>query len=327
MRYSIQPRSANGINAGTKAVKDASSILNKNGYHPFFVGSNYNGNHIYRLLILIYDLTRFFIKAKKDDVFFIQWPYYNYLMPIFYTIVKTRCKKVQLLAHDINSIRNLSSGKWDLRFLKLAELIIVHSEAMKDYLVGMGVDANKMKILSTFDYLTGDKIVLKRHNSNIIAYAGNLEKSLFLQKLSNKNLSIVINCYGKKHKRLSNDLVYKGSFKPENVSAIEGAWGLVWDGDSMDGCKGVYGNYLKFNSPHKLSLYIVAEIPIIIWKEAALAQYVIEKQIGITISSLDEIYSKISSVDSEKYESFIVNLKKESEELRAGQHLQRCLKE
>lgn len=326
MKYSIQPRSVEGFHAGTKAVKDVSKILNEENYNPFFVGSNYNGNHLYRLIILVYDLIRLYIKAKKDDVFFIQWPYYNYLMPVFYWVVKKRCRRIQLLAHDINSLRNGFHGSWDFDFFRLSEVIIVHSDTMKDYLKNNGIDNNKIWVLTSFDYLTNDKISVCRKNSAEIAYAGNLRKSTFLHKINTLDSCIKINCYGKKVSNLPSGLNYVCAFSPENVSVLEGAWGLVWDGESLDSCTGTFGDYLKYNAPHKLSLYIVAEMPVIIWKESALAEYVESKGIGILISSIYEIENRIHRISDEDYSQMIQNVRKESQVLRNGGHLRNILK-
>ena len=325
MKYSIQPRSARGINAGTKAVKDTSSILNQSGYIPFLVGSNYNGNHLYRAFILLYDLFRLFLKATKEDVYFIQWPYYNYFMPLFYWVVKKKCKRIQLLVHDINSLRPEAHGKWDFVFFRMSELIIVHSNAMKEYLLSNDIPENKIRVLTSFDYLTEDKITAKRTNSNEIVYAGNLKKSHFLKQISVGDFNLVINCYGKKVGGLGKGLMYKNVFAPENVSILEGSWGLVWDGDSLDGCIGEFGDYMKYNAPHKLSLYIVAELPVIIWEQSAMANYVLEKGLGITISSIREIEKKINCISDENYKKIVSNVKVEAENLRSGNHLKKCL--
>ena len=41
------------------------------------------------------------------------------------------------------------------------------------------------------------------------------------------------------------ELKYKATYK------MEGSFGLVWDGTSKDTCIGGFGEYLKFNNPHK----------------------------------------------------------------------------
>ena len=325
MRYSIQPRTAEGINAGTKAVKDVSEILNNEGYRPFYVGSNYNGNHLYRFYILVYDLCRLLIEAKKEDIFFIQWPYYNYLMLFFYLVVKCKCRKIQILAHDINSLRNERHSFWDFKFFRMAQLIIVHSEAMKKYLVQEGIETKVIRILTCFDYLTEDKIEKTRNKSKEIVYAGNLKKSKFLKQIQDKSLNLNINCYGKRCGKLGKGLTYKGSFKPEKVSMLDGGWGLVWDGDSLDGCVGEFGNYLQYNAPHKLSLYIVSELPIIIWNKSAMAEYVEKKGLGFTISSIREIHDKINNISEVEYQNMLIKVKKEAITLRTGGHLKKCL--
>ena len=56
-----------------------------------------------------------------------------------------------------------------------------------------------------------------------------------------------------------------GSFLPDELpSALEGSFGLVWDGDSSKTCSGVFGEYLRYNNSHKASLYLASGFPIIV---------------------------------------------------------------
>mgnify|MGYP007079152982 FL=1 len=59
----------------------------------------------------------------------------------------------------------------------------------------------------------------------------------------------------------------------ELIATAEGDFGLVWDGFSVDACTGNFGEYLKYNNPHKTSLYIRCELPVIIWDQAALSDF------------------------------------------------------
>ena len=191
---------------------------------------------------------------------------------------------------------------------------------MKQQLIKQGVPDSKLSILTTFDYLTDDKFCRRTYSNNVV-YAGNLKKSTFLQKIPRDCFGINFNCYGLPTGIIPEYLTYKGSFSPDNVSVIEGSWGLVWDGDSNTTCSGSYGEYLKINSPHKTSLYIVAGLPIIIWKYAALAQYVVRNNLGITIESLDDIPNAIANISNEAYQSMLMALEKEAEILKSGGHL------
>lgn len=63
-------------------------------------------------------------------------------------------------------------------------------------------------------------------------------------------------------------MIWHGSFKPEeSPEHLQG----VWDGDSVDTCAGNTGAYLRYNNPHKTSLYLACGMPVIVWKEAAIA--------------------------------------------------------
>ena len=66
---------------------------------------------------------------------------------------------------------------------------------------------------------------------------------------------------------------------------------------------------MKYNNPHKLSLYIAAGIPVIVWKQAAVAKFVQDHNIGLTVNSLKEISDKIDKLTKEEYESFLLNIR------------------
>ena len=109
------------------------------------------------------------------------------------------------------------------------------------------------------------------------------------------------------------------------MAKLEGSWGLVWDGNSAKTCSGVYGEYLRYNSPHKMSMYLASGLPLIVWNESALASYVDEKGIGIAINSIDQIPDAIKNVSVEQYSGFIHNVQKVGYELRKGLHLKNAI--
>ena len=83
---------------------------------------------------------------------------------------------------------------------------------------------------------------------------------------------------------------YKGAFLPNEIpSKLEGSFGLVWDGDSTDGCNGASGDYIRYNNPHKLSLYISSCLPVIVWSQAAIADFVRQHNIGFCVDKLIDI--------------------------------------
>ncbi|MCT0193282.1 hypothetical protein EFM10_09625, partial [Lactobacillus helveticus] len=80
------------------------------------------------------------------------------------------------------------------------------------------------------------------------------------------------------------------------------------------------GNYLRYNDPHKLSLYLASGIPVIIWKKAAEAKFVEENKVGITVDSLEELPEIFKSLDATQYELFAQNVEKIAKKLVNGQY-------
>lgn len=72
---------------------------------------------------------------------------------------------------------------------------------------------------------------------------------------------------------------------------------------------GTFGQYLKLNNPHKTSLYLASGIPVIIWKEAALASFIVENNLGFAVDKLSEINEKLSQISDEQYKIMANNVK------------------
>jgi len=104
-------------------------------------------------------------------------------------------------------------------------------------------------------------------------------------------------------------------------------FGLVWDGESTAACTGNFGEYLKINNPHKTSLYIRCNCPLIIWEEAALAAFVSENKIGLCIRSLEELETVLSAVSPESYNEMVENIRKIDRKIAAGYYLSNALEE
>ena len=208
------------------------------------------------------------------------------------------------LVHDIDGWRSSSkSDEWK-RILNHAEALIVHNQKMLERLRMEGVMHPYMVNLELFDYLTDAQISVKSFQKSVV-FAGNLGKSQFLQSWMECVRNYDIDLYGvglKSRSSLPGRVRYHGGYAPEVLPcAIDGGFGLVWDGGSIDTCSGVMGGYMRWNNPHKLSLYIATGIPVIVWKESAVADLVAKYDIGYCISSLDEINHIMDRIDDQRY--------------------------
>lgn len=219
--------------------------------------------------------------------------------------------------HDKNETQKL-----EVSFFNAADAVIVHNDVMKKKLANDGV-TTPMVSLGVFDYLYDGKSAEITQDDKIrLVFAGNLspEKSGFIYQYK-PDERVAFNLYGTKPDSLSSSFDYKGSFPPDDlIENIAGNYGLVWDGPSADTCTGSFGNYLRYNDPHKLSLYLAAGLPVVVWDEAALASFVTEAGIGKTISNLGQL-ADLPGVNTEEYKTMRNQVLKYSANVRSGEYL------
>ena len=100
----------------------------------------------------------------------------------------------------------------------------------------------------------------------------------------------------------SPNVTYQGSFSVDEIpKKLNKGFGLVWNGDSIDTCSGNFGKYLKYNNPHKLSLYLSCGLPVVIWKQAAQAEFVKKYNVGICVENLKEAEDIIDNMNGKDY--------------------------
>ena len=163
-----------------------------------------------------------------------------------------------------------------------------------------------------------------------VAFAGNLsaEKSAFLYKLPPLlNDTVLLKLYGNGYCEIkSNHVQYNGVFSAQKLpAALDTNFGLVWDGYSTETCEGSYGLYLALNNPHKVSLYLAAGIPIIIWSGAALADFIVGNGLGISIASLMELSRTLADITQSDYQTMRINAQNESKKIRTGYYFHRVM--
>lgn len=227
-------------------------------------------------------------------------------------------------------IKRSASKRTEAILFNVSDAVVVHNDVMKRRLMGAGFDGNKMFPVGVMDYLRDD--LLQTDTSGRIGkekpviYAGHLtsEKSTFEYKLPQ---GFRCNLYGPDYTGpVNGDVQYKGVYDPvELMDIMEGSFGLVWEGDSVDGCTGAYGDYLTFNNPHKIALYLASGIPVIVWKGAAMADFVRNEKCGLTADSLREVPGLISSLDESQYEEMRNNACRVGNDMRKGVHIRNAV--
>lgn len=319
--------------AGSKARNDAAGILQEHGFRAIVVHHSEQKGIIDKLgmsFATLADWGRICRTVGQGDMLLIQYPLAMYprvsrLAVPFVRRLKRKQVRVVLLVHDIESLRDLHF-KSERQFFDAADEVIVHNQRMLGYLLDKGYRFRHCYILGLFDYLVPEFDPTEERNRNEIAIAGNLrpDKCGFTECLEDIPGNLSFHLYGPNYagRQKSAKLQYKGEYTPEELPGIlhEG-WGLVWDGDSVSECRGASGKYLRFNSPHKLSLYLASGMPVIVWDQAAVAEYVAQNRIGIVISGLQELSDKIKGLTAGEYEELRDNAERLGGRLRKGASL------
>lgn len=280
---------------------------------------------------------------EQGDRLFIQFPLQQHSVFLDFVLKRLIRRGVEIITviHDLESIRVIKRDdisffksfilkKEETFFLKWSSNLIVHNNPMKNFLIKKGISSSKLIPLQIFDYLIpgyDTRTIEKRFNQmQPIIIAGTLRphKADYVYHLPT-NLNFNLYGAGYVEKNLPN-ISYKGVFHPNELPYhLEGSFGLVWDGNSTQTCSGIYGNYLKINSPHKLSLYLAAGIPVIVWKGAAQADFVRKNGCGLIIDSLLNIREITEVVSKTDYLLMQTQAIRIGNKLRKGVYLQKSL--
>lgn len=328
--------------AGGKAPTDVRDILSELGYyivsiHPYNgeIGSHTQKWTFKRMEEEWEDCCN---TVLENSVLLLQYPFcqeQKIRNKILYRMKNEKNVQIIVFVHDVESLRKIFLDSYqiiDFEFiLQIADVFIVHNQKMLDYFIQLGIDRKRLVNLQIFDYLC-EKTLKKRKFDKSITIAGNLQtlKSPYigkLQKLAPLNIHLYGPNYDKAKEGMSN-IIYHGSFPSGQIpQKLEGGFGVVWDGDSLDGCSGPTGEYLRYNNPHKLSLYLAAGLPVIIWKEAAEATFVEEYGIGFTVDSLFEIQKILDNMNEKKYVEYQKAVIDISEKLLKGEYTKHAIRQ
>lgn len=332
------------FNAGNKARSDALKILLANGYShiPLF----YNGKAKPMVLLQIAKaLLQVILRADRNSTVFIQYPYApdvvnTYLIRVLHYSAKIKGFKLAVLIHDINALRSSLHGtvegektlRRESNRLALCDHVICHNQAMIDQLKDVcPLMAKKCIGLEIFDYLYCKDVheIKYWEGKPKVVVAGNLSKAKcgYIYNLNKiHNADFYLYGVGFREESATENVTFKGAFPPDQlIEHLVGHFGLVWDGSTTETCSGSYGNYLRYNDPHKFSLYMAAGLPAIVWKESALAQFVISNNIGIAVDSLLQLDTCLNDISKDDYQKMLSNVLAIREKVVNGRFLSKAI--
>ena len=349
--------------AGNKAKTDIERTLQGMGARNLGLRTTFYDNKVVAFLLNLVGIVKMLFCIRKGDKLVLQYPVKKYFSFIC-RVAHWRKAKIIVVIHDLMSLhRKRITLETELSRLSKGDVIIASNEKMQEWLAAQGLQ-RPMTALGLFDYLeTLPQPLPCREGSNYsqdskakentvckvssplptreglgespfsLIYAGALvmRKNSYLLELANKAEHFDLHIYGNADglpgiEKAPHAVCYPFTPADEFIRNADGDFGLVWDGDSLETCQGDFGEYLRYNSPHKVSFYLRAGLPVIIWRKAAVASIIEQEGIGITISSIAELEQRLQTLTTEDLERMRNNVARVSQRLASGQYFQEALR-
>lgn len=330
--FFIQEHLQEKVFHGSIGYVDAEKTLLRNEATPVFFPYHYDFSFKAKCGRLLH-LLKLFFTMPAGSILIFQYPLYARMNRFLLRLLRYR-KNIRPICFicDINGLKQADQVllQQEIAFFQRYRYFIVHNEAMRQWL-RTNVPHAQSAAIQFFDFLT-TPFAGERQPSMQVAFAGNLSKSPFLERLPMQEYpELIINVYGPdvtEAMKTAPGIVYKGIYEPYALpSMIEGSFGLVWDGEGATTIAGSLGNYMQYITHHKVSLYILSGLPLIIYEQAGAAALVKQYRIGITISDLNDLGRTIAAVSPAAYREMCVNTKALAKKIAAGECLTKALQE
>ena len=338
MRLCYISRNYYGLSgAGNKAKTDIECTLRQMGAVNLGLPTTFYDNKIVAFLLNLIGIVKMVFCLRRGDTLLLQYPVKKYFCFIC-NVAHFRKGKIVVVIHDLMSLhRKRITLATELSRLNKSDYIIASNEAMKQWLKEKGLQC-PMGALGLFDYRSEASPASKSQPSGshrwALVYAGALvmRKNSYLLELAQTAEHFDLHIYGNADglpgiAEAPHAVCYPFTPADEFIRSADGDFGLVWDGDSLVTCQGDFGEYLRYNSPHKVSFYLRAGLPVIIWREAAVAPIIEQEGIGITIESISELEQKLQQLTIEDLMRMKNNVVRVSERLANGKYFVEALQQ
>ncbi len=305
--------------AGGKARVDIEDILSNMGAVNLGLRRTFYSNKIVDYFRNLAGIIHFMFSARKGDTLLIQYPLTKYFR---FVCRWARLRGVRTISviHDLGSFRrHRLSVKQEINKLSLCDALIVANNGAAEWLRQKGYK-NPITELEAFDFLSESRPKEQKTEPVSCLFVGGLKAdgNGFLYKLPSK---VDVELYGQNApSELTANVHLHGFGEPDRIiENAPGRYGVIWYGNTLEhDDAGYIGEYIKYCAPHKMSLYIRAEKPVIIWKGAGSAPFIQREGVGIAVDSLVNLDDVLESVSYEQYNEMKRNVRRVAAKLANG---------
>ena len=341
--YILNQKIDHEFNAAGKAMQDVFKVFTENGV-KVMPGVKKTAPKYAKILDIPILMWYALFVLRPGDYCIFSFPENNIKIKLLEKFAKKRGIKTVCFINDINSIRNGNFDKpeikkWiqkDMELIGSASIILAPNNNSKEFLQAQGITSQIITV-GTWDYIIEDEYPMGNdlHEPDEkwqIAFAGNLNKAPFIHHLDEiRDDNIFFKLWGKCDTFIENSRNYEhmGAVPPDELPHYIARChlGLVWDGESVHACEGGLGEYLKYNNSHKCGLYLASGLPVFVWKQSGLADFVLENKCGFVIESLDDIPDILKDLSEDEYRQLLTRVACVSKNVRRGHYLKQALEE
>lgn len=300
---------------GDKAKTDVEAIMDSLGYVNIGLPQKRYTNSVAAYFTTLASVMKGVWSLKKGDTLVLQYPLKKYYDFIVSRALKKGVRVITVL-HDLGSFRRKKlTVEEEVERLNLSDAVIIHSLAMFRWLREHGL-TTRLVLLGMWDYLSASSPLEHRPSESgrmRLVFAGDVspKANRWIYELATDSPDVDLVLYGKglDESRRTANMRCEGFVEPDElIASVDGDYGVVWYGSSLDKGAGPLGEYLQYNAPHKTSLYLRAGLPVIIWEKAGLAPLIKELGVGITVPTLHSIGTELRKITPEEYRQMRENV-------------------
>lgn len=315
--------------AGGKAKTDIEQIMQAMGAVNLGWSQTRYTNKVVDFCLTFTGVCKALLSLRRDDVLVLQYPVKKYYDFICRTAHR-RGAHVITLIHDLGSFRRkkLTTAQ-ELARLNQSNVIIVHNEKMRRLLEEWGCKARLVE-LGIFDYLSPTPITSTRplpSGPHSAMFVGSMaaDQNRFLYDLGKQLTKTDLYLYGNRYEASLDQS--NGRLQPQGFAvdydlmrSNKGDFGLSWYGESLSMGQGKIGEYMAYNNPHKISLYLRCHLPVILWRNAGLASFVEREGCGLIVDTLEVLEQQLAAITPEQYIEMYDNARRVSQLIADGHY-------
>lgn len=278
-------------------------------------------------------IVKAILSLRRDDVLVIQYQQKFYRQ--ICRVAKRRGVKIVCLIHDLDSFRDKTlTPDQEIPLLNMADVLLTHNINMRRWLSDHGCTV-PMIDYEIMDYLRGERqpeAQASVRQPYSLFFVGNLSPKLndWIYQLAALVPHRTIYLYGGEEDAekiaLHSNLQFMGQLDDtEIIARHRGDFGISWYGSSLDSGVGKVGEYMAYNNPHKVGLYLRCGVPVVVWSKAGRADFLTRTGVALAVDSLRDLENSLSGISEADYRAMTERVAPIADDLRRGAFLRAAL--